>query len=238
MLAIFGAAMLWPLAVHGDVSEGEAIFSKKCHSCHDLPNPEQPPDVGWEEKLKKMAAFAGLNTKQKGEVLAFLQSHSKRAVQTVSLAQDRDLFEEKCSRCHTPQRVFLVKPDDTTLRHIVARMKSFQTGWISDEDAERIINYIDSVFKSQEAGAVASKEAEPKSPSEVFVQVCTGCHTLERIFLKLEKEGRVDWNHVVTRMQSKAPEWIDGQEATQILAFLQSLTPPADDATSPPGPLP
>ncbi len=229
-------ALLCSSAVQAGITEGEATFNRKCNSCHKLPDPSDPPDVGWTRKLKKMAIFAGLKSKQKADVLAFLQSHSKSVTQTASLAQDRALFEQKCSRCHTPERVFLAMPDTNTLRHIVERMRSFQSAWISEVDAERIVNYIASAVASKQTELVDVILTAPESPTDVFVQRCTGCHTLERIFLKLEKEGKVDWNHVVARMEQKAPEWIDSEEAELILAFLETLTPPPDELRGPVSP--
>lgn len=219
--------LVWALSAQAGESEGEAVFNEKCHACHKLPDPSHPPDVGWTQQLKKMAVFAGLNGKQKADVLAFLLSHDKSATETVSLAEDRQLFEKKCSRCHTPERVFLTQPDADTLQHIVERMQSFESGWISQDDAQKIIKYVGSVLASNQAQSSSKKAPAPSSPDQVFVQRCTGCHTLERIFLKLEKEGHVDWNHIVSRMQQKAPQWIDQKEAEEILAFLQTLKPPS-----------
>lgn len=236
MLVACCAAMLWPFAARAGVTEGEAVFNKKCHACHKLPDPSSPPDVGWSTTLKKMARFAGLKSKQKADVLAFLQSHNKAATRTVALAQDRALFEQKCSRCHTPERVFLAMPDTNTLRHIVERMRSFQSDWISEADAETIVNYIAVAVATKQAELVDVVLTEPASPSDAFVQRCTGCHTLERIFLKLENEGQVDWNHVVARMEKKAPEWIDSEEAELILAFLEALTPPPEELRGPVSP--
>lgn len=225
--------LLCSVAAQAGVTEGEAVFNKKCQACHKLPDPDSPPVAGWPTTLKKMARFAGLKSNQRADVLAFLQSHNKAATQTVALAEDRALFEQKCSHCHTPERVFLTMPDNTTLRHIVERMRSFQSDWISEVDAERIVNYIALAVASKQTELVDVILTQPESASEVFAQRCTGCHTLERIFLKLEKEGQVDWNHVVARMERKAPEWIDSEEAELILAFLESLTPPPEDLRGP-----
>jgi mono/diheme cytochrome c family protein len=176
-----------------------------------------------------MAAFAGLNRKQRADLLAFLQAHHDSATQEASRAEDRALFEQKCSHCHTPERVFVAKPDADTLHHIVQWMASFHLGWISDEDAERIVDYLDTAAGSDETTSVDSTAKKRAPPSDLYVQVCTACHSLERIFLKLENEGRVDWHHVVARMQQKVPEWIDAEEAEQILVFLQTLKPPSDE---------
>lgn len=230
LLVACSVALLWSSAAPAGVPEGEALFNKRCHSCHKLPDPNSTPAVGWSQELRKMAAFAGLNSKQRAELLAFLLSHHKSATQAASRTEDRALFVQKCSHCHTPERVFVAKPDADTLRHIVKWMESFHPGWISDdEDAERIIDYLGTAAGSDETASVDSATKKRAPPSDLYVQVCTACHTLERIFLKVQNEGRVDWHHVVARMQQKAPEWIEAEEAEQILAFLQALKPPRDD---------
>ncbi len=174
-----------------------------------------------------MAPMAGLNKKQKAEVLAFLQSHSQKAESVVSAAQEKKLFEDKCSLCHTSQRVFLNPLTPESRQHIVHRMQERSLGWISPKEAERILAYLDQ-------GAPGIKKPKRKKinggAAATFRERCTGCHSLERIYLELEEHKKLAgksaaWMHIVKRMREKAPDWIDSREAEKIVSYLQKLKP-------------
>lgn len=200
-------------------SPGKQIFEQRCSRCHDLPDPETPPPEGWPKRLDLMAKLAKLNVDEKANVLDFLQSHTQKAVKTVSLAEERRLFEEKCSLCHTLERVFLIPLNEASRRHIVLRMQKRAPDWISEQEAELILDYI----------SKASPSEHPKKPAQdaaaMFRERCTACHTLERVYLKLEAQKAPAWLHIVERMQQKAPQWLTDQEARQIVQYLQALKP-------------
>ncbi len=206
--------------------DGKALFEVRCAACHELPNPAEPPTEGWLEQLEKMAPLARLKQGQQQEVLTYLLAHTQQSVNVAALEEDRAFFEEKCSRCHSLQRIFLEPLTDESRQHVVARMKARSgTDWLSDEDVGRVLNYL----------AVATPEIEPPEPLsaaasayEIFEVRCTGCHTLERIFAKsLDSEnGGSAWEHVVGRMRGKAPQWMTDAETQSILEYLQDVMSP------------
>jgi mono/diheme cytochrome c family protein len=171
-----------------------------------------------------MAPMAGLNKKEKSEVLSFLRSHSQKAEGMLSSAEEQKLFAQKCSLCHTEQRVFLEPLTPKSRRHIVLRMQERAPDWISPKEAERILAYLDQ-------GAPESKKPVKKKvnggASTIFRERCTACHSLERVYLKLDKKGSAGsaWIHIVKRMREKAPEWISEKEAKKIMKYLATLKP-------------
>ncbi len=219
-----------------DPEAGQRIFEARCKWCHDLPDPQQPPPEGWLEALDKMGPLARLSKSRRQDVLEFLTEHEKSAVITVSMADDRNLFEAKCTRCHTLDRVFFMPSDAKYRRHVLVRMQSRDKGWISDQELERILAYL-------EAGPVpvarVDSPADPSDPKEIFVQRCTACHTLERVYLKLDEADGIgaSWAHIVNRMRARAPTWITEDEAANILAYLTELRaqqkPEQNDAGQP-----
>jgi len=168
-----------------------------------------------------MAPLARLKPAQQRDVLAYLREHTQQSVNVAALEEDRSFFEEKCSRCHSLQRIFLEPLTDESRRHVVARMQARSgTDWLSDEDVERVLSYL----------AVATPEISPPealsadaNAREIFEVRCTGCHTLERIFTRSidSQGGRLAWEHVVGRMRGKAPQWMTDIEAQRILEYLQ-----------------
>ncbi len=203
-------------------ASGEKIFKKRCGTCHELPDPNVPPSQGWAKQLDQMAAMASLKSEEKAGVLSYLQSHSQIKVKNVSLAEEKRLFEKKCSLCHTPDRVFLTPLTDKSRSHIVARMQERAPDWISPEESELILDYLS---KTPRKVQLKKKKKIKGDAKAIFRQRCAGCHSLERVYLKLEEQKAPSWGHIVKRMQEKAPEWLSKNEATEIMTYLQTLKP-------------
>ncbi len=214
---------------------GEKAFQENCGRCHPLPDPQKLTSEQWVVRLETMAPMARLNKEEKTRVLGFLQEHSAKAVQVVSMAQERKIFEEKCSLCHTPDRIFVEPLTPESRRHIVLRMRErAPAGWISEKEAHEILEYLE--HGAPEAKKPVRKEAKG-GPAEVFRERCSACHTLERVYLELEeskeKGKAAPWMHIVKRMREKAPEWITEKEAEQILSYLRTLRPVEKNESKP-----
>ena len=224
LLGGFILLLTTPLSGWAAQPEGEKIFEKRCGGCHDLPDPNKPPPEGWDKRLDLMAPMAGLNKKEKNEVLNFLRSHSQKAEGMLSAAEERKLFMQKCSLCHSEQRVFLEPLTPESRRHIVLRMQERAPDWISPKDAERILAYLD---QGAPGGKKPVKKKVNGDAGKIFRERCSACHNLERVYLALEKKESAGsaWMHIVKRMRQKAPEWISPKEAEQIAQYLKSLKP-------------
>lgn len=205
-------------------ANGQGLFEKRCAACHKLPDPGQPPAQGWSEQLNLMAPLARLKKEQKQAVLDYLMSHSQEAAMLASLDEDRELFEEKCARCHTTARILLSPLEGESLRHVVNRMQSRSgTDWLSDQDVEQVLAYLEKV--SREARRPDSLNGD-STASEIFATRCSECHTLERVFKKVGDDANPSefWSHTVSRMRGKAPQWLSESEADEILRYLQSAS--------------
>jgi len=205
-------------------ADGQNLFEKRCAACHELPDPGSPPAVGWEQQLEIMGPFARLKDGQKQDVLTYLQNHSRGASMDASLDEDRSLFEEKCTECHTLDRILLSPLEGEALRHVVNRMQSRSgTDWLSDEDVERVLAYLSVAPRGERTSSLT----DDASPEQIFMERCSACHTLERVFRALEDsaDGAEFWSHTVSRMQSKAPQWLSEPEADEIFDYLQSIKP-------------
>jgi mono/diheme cytochrome c family protein len=175
-----------------------------------------------------MAPMARLKPAQQGAVLEYLSSHTRFFLRAAALEEDRALFEEKCSRCHTLDRVFLIPLTDASRRHVVHRMQVRSgTGWLSDEEVERILAYL---AIAGQGVAVTQAVSPDAGGQELFITRCSACHALERVFMQLDESAQDDppWAHTVSRMRGKAPQWMTEAEATEILGYLQSLEVPGE----------
>ncbi len=221
-----GLMLIVPAAWSASV-DGQALFEKRCAACHQLPDIDNPPPEGWAQRLEQMAPLAKLKSQQKDAVLTYLISHVRQTSMNASLEEDKAFFEQKCSRCHSLDRIFLEPLTDESMRHVVNRMQARSgTDWLSDEDVERVLNYLSSATLDVPTppALVAGTGAD-----EIFAARCQACHSMERISVYLgPNAAEMDWSHVVSRMRGKAPQWITDAESQQIIDYLQSLSPPAN----------
>lgn len=216
------AALALTLVMGGLAAEGETQFEQRCAQCHDAADPAGPAR-DWFDRLEAMGPLGELEAEQRMEVLDFLRHHERRTTEMIALAEEKQLFEDKCSMCHTTDRVFLEPMTPETRRHIVLRMQERAPDWISPDEAEQILAYL-----GQTEPVEFVKPAEARmEPGTVFRERCSVCHTLERVYLHLEESEDVGpvWLHIVQRMRSKAPEWIDEDEARMIMEYLEGLKP-------------
>ncbi len=222
-----GLMMLIPAAFAASL-DGQALFEKRCVACHILPDIDNPPPEGWEQRLKQMAPLAKLKSQQREAVLTYLSSHVQETTKRASLDDDKMFFEQKCSRCHTLDRIFLEPLTDESRLHVVNRMQAKSgTDWLSDEDVERVLNYLS---KAALDIPTPSKLGADAGGAEIFAARCQNCHSMERIFEHLgpNHDMKMNWSHVVNRMRGKAPQWITDVESQQIIDYLQSFST-ADD---------
>lgn len=205
-------------------ANGKEVFEERCTMCHELPDPEKLTSEEWVVTLEEMALNAGLNNTETGDVLEFLQSHSRKATKIVSMAKERKLFEEKCSLCHTTDRIFIMPLTKESRHHIVKRMQERASGWITPKEAQGILAYLNQ--GTPETNKPVRKKTNGGS-AELFRERCTACHTAERIFLKVKESKKSnkapEWLHIVKRMREKAPEWVTEKEAGKIMQYLKSL---------------
>lgn len=211
-------------AVGSSELDGQKLFEKRCAACHKLPNPENPPKAGWEKQLDMMAPLARLKKDQKQDVLSYILSHTRAAAMDAALDEDRTLFENKCSRCHTLDRILLSELKGDDLRHVVNRMQNRSgTDWLSDQEVERVLAYLADAPRGMEPPV---RIATDSSPEQLFLARCSACHSLERIFENMKAangEATEFWSHTVSRMRNKAPQWMSDTEAGKILAYLGSF---------------
>jgi len=158
-------------------------------------------------------------------ILAFSVHAETKPTETVS--EEQRFFEEKCGSCHPSERIFLVDLNPDQRRHVVLRMRErLEAGskWLSDEEVERILGYVDT--RADSGQAVQPDRLE--DGKALFRERCKGCHELDRIYQQVvtERENPYAWMHVVTRMQAKNPEWINEQEAKLIVDYLRARTLP------------
>ena len=215
------ALSISPALFAADQNSGQAVFEARCHQCHKQPDPSQPPPEGWQKKLDKMSVFARLKKQQKADVLAYLQKHSQQESIKAVVANDQLLLKEKCTVCHLMGRIVLEGLDGDAGKHILERMQSYAgANTITDDELNRIFAYM------QNGTELAKPErVETSDPAKLLAARCTACHSLERVFTKLQSKDNTDatWTHIISRMRGKAPDWVSEDEAAMLANYISTL---------------
>ncbi|MBI1864554.1 MAG: hypothetical protein HYR98_02270, partial [Nitrospirae bacterium] len=197
---------------------GERLYKERCSMCHALPKPGEKTEKQWPKIIEQMAANAQLNAREKESVLKYLVEHARHETVEARMAEERKLFETKCSLCHSIDRIYVLKLTPEVMDHIVNRMRLRAPDWITPEQARKILEYM----KVDPHERRQRKEVK-EGPAVLVRERCSACHELERVYLEAEKPGTKDWMHIVKEMQEKAPEWITKEEADHIVGFLNDL---------------
>lgn len=127
------------------------------------------------------------------------------------------LYEEKCSKCHTLERVFAEPKTEKEWRMCVTRMMEKSPSWITVEDGARIIDEI----IGGEKDILVSTPIQKKQYADVhllFIDRCTRCHPVNRI-LKQDKT-REEWQETILRMRENAPELFLDEDIPVLTEYL------------------
>ncbi len=117
------------------------------------------------------------------------------------------LYESKCSKCHTLERVFAEPKSEDEWRVCVSSMMEKSPLWITPDEGEQIIAEI----LGQKEGVVASFPERKRYDDArlLFIDRCTICHPVNRIILA--DKTREEWEETVKRMYDNAPDlFLDG----------------------------
>lgn len=204
---------------------GDQILEEKCVLCHQKPDPAKLTKAQWVVKIKRMAPAAGLSSDETSKVLDYVSSLAKDAASVLTMVNEKELFDEKCSLCHTTNRALIMPMTAESVNEIIPRMQAMAGSWISDNQAHKISEYL--IHGAPDSKRPTRKEISTQNPYELFLQRCTACHTAEQVFTRLKSDKKNEtvaaWPNIVNRMRQKAPNWITESEAQIITGFLNNL---------------
>lgn len=126
------------------------------------------------------------------------------------------LYEEKCSKCHTLERVFAEEKTKNEWEYCVTRMMQISPSWITPEDKEIIINEI---FGTKSETIIPFHVRKKYGKDKlIFIDRCAKCHTLTQILC--ENKTKEEWKETVLRMRDIAPELFNEKDIPVIVDFL------------------
>ncbi len=111
-------------------------------------------------------------------------------------------YEEKCSKCHTLERVFSEPKTAEEWRICVNRMIQKSPPWISEQEGVLIIREL--AEGRLDILAHTPQKKRYADAQLLFIDRCTKCHTLNRILSK--DKTREEWKETILRMRDNAPD--------------------------------
>ena len=126
------------------------------------------------------------------------------------------LYEEKCSKCHTLERVFTEPKTENEWRICITRMMNKNKLWITGEEGAQIIDEI--IGKRKDIIAAIPQKKKYADAQLLFIDRCTRCHTVSRILDK--NKTRDEWVETVIRMRDNALELFLDEDIPVIADFL------------------
>ncbi len=126
------------------------------------------------------------------------------------------LYEEKCSKCHTLERVFAEPKTENEWRMCVTRMMGKSPAWITREEGAQIIDEI--VHGRRNTIVVTSQPKKYTDIHILFVDRCTRCHNINRILKQNKTKG--EWEETVLRMRENAPELFLDEDIPTLTEYL------------------
>jgi len=123
------------------------------------------------------------------------------------------LFKKRCAKCHD-----LPTPGKLTSEEWIVSLDSMaKYSGLKKNQKQDVLSFLQSHSKKAETIVSMAKE------QKIFEKKCTACHSADRVFImKLTPKSR---QHIVKRMQERAPGLITANDAEKILEFLDQGAP-------------
>src|SRR3990167_7715092 len=126
------------------------------------------------------------------------------------------LYEEKCSKCHTLERVFAEHKTENEWRICIAKMIQKNPLWITETEEVQITDEI--LGRRNDIVIPYPQKKKYADTQLLFIDRCTKCHTASRI-LK-ENKTEEEWKETVLRMRDNAPELFYEEDIAVLTEYL------------------
>ncbi|MFQ5956298.1 MAG: hypothetical protein ACE5KK_00815 [Candidatus Brocadiales bacterium] len=184
-----------------DLTRKPILVDVKCSRCHTLkrvfvvPRPVDEWRDVVEEMMDKNPQW--ISPEEAKQIVSEIVGTWPERVQAMTSERQeyedaRLLFVDRCTLCHSINRILLKDKTAEEWRETVERMRSEAEEYITTKDAERIAHFLSErahVLKEDVGGTI-------------FVAKCLICHPGERILL--ETHDRAGWERIVKEMQDIA----------------------------------
>ncbi|MBI2472462.1 MAG: hypothetical protein HYV59_14675 [Planctomycetes bacterium] len=127
----------------------------------------------------------------------------------------RKVVQQKCSTCHSLERVFSYVKTESGWRDYVSRMREKDPAMLSDRETLEAVGYL---VKNL---GIDDTKMDVQLGMKIILEKCHKCHTLERIFTF--KKTQAEWAQTVELMRSFDPNLLNNSEARQVNYYLSKI---------------
>lgn len=124
----------------------------------------------------------------------------------------RKVVQQKCSTCHSLERVYAYSKTEEGWRDYVSRMRAKDPTILNEREALEALGYL-----MKNLGIDESK-MDIQIGMRIILEKCHRCHTLERVFTAKMTQG--EWAQTVEKMRSFDPNLLTDSEARQVNYYL------------------
>lgn len=143
------------------LDEDREFFESKCSRCHTTKRVLLARLQGEEvahvvSRMQNRSGTDWLSDQDVERVLAYLNNESREKKSSARMSSDitpAEMFAARCSACHTLERIFQKVSDESNTMefwsHTVSRMRGKAPQWLSETEADGILEYLRSTVVVQ-----------------------------------------------------------------------------------------
>ena len=193
-----------------DDRTGSSIFEKECSECHKRGHLLSPPEANkspeeWRKTISRMMNKSGeiISDKNIDILISYhIKTHNKKVAErfkkeseTLALDSNDDLFEKKCSTCHSLEKSVHSFRDKKAWQKTIETMAGKSDGIITENDVSKLVNLHVEIQKKEQ---------------ELFTKNCTRCHGQD-VALGIDKTDD-EWKETAKEMMAKNGKGINKEE--------------------------
>lgn len=127
----------------------------------------------------------------------------------------RRIVQQKCSTCHSLEKVYASAKTEADWRGYVSRMRMKDPTIVNDREALEAVGYL---VKNL---GIDEMKMDIQVGMRIILEKCHKCHTLERIFTVKMTQG--EWAQTIEKMRSFDPFLLNDSEARHVNYYLSKV---------------
>jgi len=190
----------------------QLVFEQVCSRCHSLDRirNHKKTTTGWKKTVDWMRRKPDSTISRKEAAAA------KRYIVTINPGYAKELFTQKCFRCHQLDNLGESQRTPEQWRRLVQWEAKRASVFIALDEAKDIGDYLAATYGAQTHPLEPEKEALQRLTEDK----CLRCHVPETVFKT--NNFFAQWLIINKRMQQKSPAWIDDAQVETISQYLSA----------------
>ncbi len=133
----------------------------------------------------------------------------------ININAGRKVVHQKCSTCHSLERVFAYVKTEADWRDYVARMRAKDPAILNELESLQAVGYLVKNLGMDDA------KMDVQTGMKIILEKCHKCHTLERVFTFKKTQG--EWAQTIEKMRSFDPYLLNDTETRQVNYYLTRI---------------